>query len=49
MFTDADNFGVTFPMDLDVNVKATMLGLVFMIVSARVLSNNVVMRLNPGV
>ena len=36
-------------MDLDVNVKATMLGLVFMIVSARVLSNNVVMRLNPGV
>ena len=33
-FTDADNFGITFPMDLDVNVKATLLGAVFLIVSA---------------
>ena len=33
MFTDADNFGITFPMDLDVNVKATLLGAVFLIVS----------------
>ena len=33
MFTDADNFGVTFPMDLDVNVKATLLGAIFLIVS----------------
>ena len=36
MFTDADNFGVTFPMDLDAKVKATMLGAVFLIVSSRV-------------
>ena len=36
-FTDADNFGVTFPMDLDVKVKATMLGAVFLIVSRRAL------------
>ncbi|XP_013384452.1 phospholipid scramblase 2 isoform X1 [Lingula anatina] len=31
MFTDADNFGVTFPMDLDVKLKATLLGAVFLI------------------
>ena len=30
-FTDADNFGATFPMDLDVEVKATLLGAVFLI------------------
>jgi uncharacterized protein YxjI len=30
-FTDADNFGVSFPMDLDVRVKATLLGAVFLI------------------
>merc|ERR1711976_125267 len=30
-FTDADNFGVTFPLDLDVKVKATLLGAVFLI------------------
>jgi len=30
-FTDADNFGVSFPMDLDVKVKATLLGAVFLI------------------
>lgn len=38
MFTDADNFAVLFPMDLDVRLKATLLGAVFMIVS-RLLSN----------
>ena len=38
-FTDADNFGITFPMDLDVKVKATMLGAVFLIVSASFLSH----------
>lgn len=32
-FTDADNFGISFPMDLDVNMKAVMLGAVFLIVS----------------
>ena len=30
-FTDADNFGISFPMDLDVKVKATMLGALFLI------------------
>ena len=29
-FTDADNFGVTFPLDLDAKVKATLLGAVFL-------------------
>ncbi|KAI8772467.1 phospholipid scramblase 2 [Biomphalaria glabrata] len=31
VFTDADNFGVTFPLDLDVKTKATVLGAVFLI------------------
>ncbi|KAJ8300330.1 hypothetical protein KUTeg_021849 [Tegillarca granosa] len=31
MFTDADNFGVSFPADLDVRVKATLIGAVFLI------------------
>ncbi|XP_066266652.1 phospholipid scramblase 1-like [Branchiostoma lanceolatum] len=31
MFTDADNFGIQFPMDLDVKVKACLLGAVFLI------------------
>eukprot|EP00795_Rhopilema_esculentum_P017008 gene17008-8513_t len=31
MFTDADNFGITFPMDLDVKMKAVMLGACFLI------------------
>eukprot|EP00092_Neocalanus_flemingeri_P045448 GFUD01050782.1.p1 GENE.GFUD01050782.1~~GFUD01050782.1.p1 ORF type:complete len:228 (+),score=62.49 GFUD01050782.1:104-787(+) len=31
MFTDADNFGVSFPLDLDVKVKATLLGATFLI------------------
>jgi len=30
-FTDADHFGVTFPMDLDVNIKAVLLGATFLI------------------
>merc|ERR1719450_668096 len=30
-FTDADNFGISFPMDLDVRVKATLLGALFLI------------------
>lgn len=33
MFTDADLFGVTFPMDLDVHVKALLLATTFLIVS----------------
>ncbi|KXJ24994.1 phospholipid scramblase 2 [Exaiptasia diaphana] len=31
MFTDADNFGITFPMDLDVKMKAVVLGSCFLI------------------
>ncbi|KAG1683173.1 Phospholipid scramblase 2 [Nymphon striatum] len=30
-FTDADNFGITFPIDLDVKMKAVMLGALFLI------------------
>ncbi|XP_013788459.1 phospholipid scramblase 1-like [Limulus polyphemus] len=30
-FTDADNFGITFPIDLDVNIKAVLLGACFLI------------------
>lgn len=32
MFTDTDYFGITFPMDLDVRMKAVMLGACFLIV-----------------
>jgi len=30
-FTDADNFGISFPVDLDVRMKAVMLGACFLI------------------
>ncbi|XP_062543276.1 phospholipid scramblase 2 isoform X2 [Armigeres subalbatus] len=30
-FTDSDHFGINFPMDLDVRVKATLLGCLFLI------------------
>ncbi|KFO32766.1 Phospholipid scramblase 1 [Fukomys damarensis] len=33
IFTDADNFGTQFPADLDVKMKAVMLGACFLIVS----------------
>lgn len=33
MFTDADFFGINFPMDLDVRMKAVMLGACMLIVS----------------
>lgn len=32
-FTDADNFSLQFPMDLDVKIKAVLLGACFLIVS----------------
>ena len=32
-FTDADNFGVNFPIDLDATVKLSLMGCVFLIVS----------------
>uniref|UniRef100_H3AUK0 Phospholipid scramblase n=1 Tax=Latimeria chalumnae TaxID=7897 RepID=H3AUK0_LATCH len=33
VFTDTDNFGIQFPMDLDVKMKATLMGACFLIVS----------------
>lgn len=33
LFTDSDFFTINFPMDLDVNAKATLLGALFLIVS----------------
>ena len=30
-FTDSDNFGISFPMDLDVRMKATLIGALFLI------------------
>ncbi|CAL8068614.1 unnamed protein product [Calicophoron daubneyi] len=30
-FTDADNFGISFPMNLDVKIKAVLIGAVFLI------------------
>lgn len=38
MFTDADHFGINFPMDLDVKLKAVMLGACMLIVSSNKLS-----------
>uniref|UniRef100_A0A671QBJ7 Phospholipid scramblase n=1 Tax=Sinocyclocheilus anshuiensis TaxID=1608454 RepID=A0A671QBJ7_9TELE len=35
-FTDSDNFGIQFPMDLDVRMKAVMIGACFLIVSMSV-------------
>lgn len=34
LFTDADFFGISFPVDLDVRVKAVLIGACFLIVSA---------------
>nr|CAX70164.1 Phospholipid scramblase 3 [Schistosoma japonicum]CAX70165.1 Phospholipid scramblase 3 [Schistosoma japonicum] len=31
LFTDADNFSISFPLDLDVKIKAILLGAVFLI------------------
>ncbi len=36
VFTDSDNFGIQFPMDLDVRMKAVMIGACFLIVSMSV-------------
>lgn len=44
LFTDADNFGISFPLDLDVNVKATLLGAVFLLVSVTFSINFIVYR-----
>ena len=45
IFTDTDNFGIQFPMDLDVKMKATMIGACFLIVSG----NAFVFRIQPGI
>ena len=39
-FTDADNFGVSFPIDLDVKCKLSLLAAVFLIVSGQLLDQN---------
>jgi len=31
IFTDSDSFGISFPLDLDVKAKATLLGAAFLI------------------
>lgn len=36
LFTDSDFFGISFPMDLDVRMKAVMLGACFLIVSENI-------------
>lgn len=38
-FTDSDNFGIRFPMDLDVRMKAVMIGACFLIVSNTIISS----------
>uniref|UniRef100_A0A8C5MAQ9 Phospholipid scramblase n=1 Tax=Leptobrachium leishanense TaxID=445787 RepID=A0A8C5MAQ9_9ANUR len=38
MCTDADNFGVQFPLDLDVKIKAVLLGACFLIVRVKKLN-----------
>lgn len=42
VFTDADHFGINFPMDLDVRVKATLMGCLFLIVSLNIPVNTLV-------
>ncbi len=32
VFTDTDNFGIQFPLDMDVKMKAVLLGACFLIV-----------------
>lgn len=49
VFTDADNFGVVFPVDLDVKAKATALGAVFLIVSTAHDNNNTSLSIRTNV
>lgn len=37
VFTDTDNFGIQFPLDMDVKMKAVLLGACFLIVRLRLL------------
>lgn len=36
-FTDADTFGISFPMDLDVKMKAVLIGACMLIVSRKII------------
>lgn len=38
-FTDADYFGINFPMDLDAKLKATLIGACMLIVSHSIILN----------
>lgn len=38
-FTDADNFGISFPLDLAVRMKAVMIGACFLIVRIHIIGN----------
>jgi len=40
-FTDADTFGVQFPVDLDIKVKALLIGASLLIVSVLVAISNI--------
>lgn len=46
-FTDSDNFGIQFPMDLDVKMKAVMIGACFLIVSIVICILELVNTLRP--
>lgn len=37
VFTDTDNFGIQFPLDLDVKMKAVLMGACFLIVSPQLI------------
>lgn len=39
-FTDTDNFGISFPMDMDVRAKALLLGALFLIVSLNIFNSD---------
>jgi hypothetical protein len=38
MYTDADTFGINFPVDLDVKIKAVLMGALFLIVSFEIIN-----------
>ena len=44
LFTDADTFGISFPMDLDVKIKAVLVGAVLLIVSTAISRVNMLSR-----
>lgn len=48
-FTDADYFGITFPMDLDVRMKAVMIGACFLIVSKMCIYYTYIICITPDI